>query len=315
MTGSGGEIAALADWGTSSLRIWLVGREGTVLSKRRCSQGMKRAAELGFERVLENELECLDAPPHAPAVICGMAGAKGGWLEAGYQDVRAPLTDIAPSSIRTQSGQRDIYILPGIACHDQERPDIMRGEETILLGLGALGKLLRDQHICIPGTHAKWICIEAARIQDFKTYMTGELFGAIASHTILSQSIGSGSSVTGPREIEAFRHGIKTAWGEPTSLTHHLFTIRANAVLFDTDPNISAATLSGLLIGSEIFAELGKGREQKSITLLASGDLADLYLIAMKTLGVDCAVVDAEHAALEGLSRAAAELGLLNRAD
>ncbi len=313
MTGSDREIVALADWGTSSLRIWLVDREGTVLSKRRCGKGMKRAAEIGFERVLENELECLDAPPQAPAVICGMAGARGGWLETGYQDVKAPLSDVIHSSVRSHSGRRNIHILPGIARIDANRPDIMRGEETILLGLGALGLLSEVRLVCIPGTHAKWIRIEAARILDFKTHMTGELFGAIACHTILSQSICTGSSPMGPRETDAFRLGIKTAWREPTGLTHHLFNIRANAVLFDADPGILAATLSGLLIGSEIFAELGDRTDTLSMTLLASGNLANLYLMAMQTRGIDCVVVDAERAALVGLSRAAAELGLLSK--
>lgn len=269
------------------------------------------AMELGFEHVLENELDLLGAPPNIPAVICGMAGAKGGWVEAGYLDLSTPLTEIANFTVKAPNCQRVIHILPGVARKVRSDPDVMRGEETMLLGLGAFGMLDCDRLICIPGTHAKWIFTEANRIRDFKTYVTGELFDVIGNNTILGQSLHTSSSTFGPSEMEAFRIGIKRAWRDPSSLTHHLFTIRASAVLYDADPGLLAALLSGLLIGAELSGELGNESSIPPVTLLAAGNLASRYLIGMQTIGIECTVIDAEKAVLGGLTNAALELGCL----
>jgi hypothetical protein len=56
----------------------------------------------------------------------------------------------------------------------------MRGEETQLLGVTELDF---TGLVCIPGTHTKWIKIEAGEIIEFSTYMSGELFSAISQHT------------------------------------------------------------------------------------------------------------------------------------
>ena len=111
-----GEAAYVAvDWGTSSFRLWLVDQAGDVLGERRSDEGMMAAGKLGFPAVLQSHLEAVGAPPGLPVVICGMAGARQGWVEAGYVDTPARLASILEHAVPAPGQDRDIRILPGIA--------------------------------------------------------------------------------------------------------------------------------------------------------------------------------------------------------
>src|SRR5437763_10640358 len=125
------------DWGTSSFRLWLVDRAGNALAERRSDEGMMAAGKLGFAAVLQSHLEAVGAASGLPIVVCGMAGARQGWVEAGYVDTPARLASILEHAVAVPGQERDIRILPGIAQRDPRAPDVMRGEETQLLG--ALG--------------------------------------------------------------------------------------------------------------------------------------------------------------------------------
>ena len=125
------------DWGTSSFRLWLVGRTGAVLEERRSPEGMMVASKLGFAAVLQSHLDAVGAGNDLPVVICGMAGARQGWVEAGYVDTPAQLASILARAVAVPGLSRDVRILPGIAQRNPNAPDVMRGEETQLLG--ALG--------------------------------------------------------------------------------------------------------------------------------------------------------------------------------
>src|SRR5258707_12620892 len=75
---------AAVDWGTSSFRLWLIDRAGGVLQERRSQEGMMAAAKLGFWAVLQSHLDDVGAANDLPVVVCGMAGGRAGWGEAGY---------------------------------------------------------------------------------------------------------------------------------------------------------------------------------------------------------------------------------------
>src|SRR2546423_3396203 len=116
------------DWGTSSFRLWLVDRTGHVLAERRSDEGMMAAAKAGFAGVLQSHLAAVEAPAHLPVLVCGMAGAKTGWVEAGYVDTPAPLSAVLKQAARVPGEMRDIRILPGLAQRDANAPDGIRGD-------------------------------------------------------------------------------------------------------------------------------------------------------------------------------------------
>src|SRR5258708_4265395 len=94
---------AAVDWGTSSFRLWLVDRGGGVLEERRSQEGMMAAAKLGFAAVLQSHLDAVGAANDLPVVVCGMAGARQGWVEAGYIG-HAGASRIHPGACRPGSG-------------------------------------------------------------------------------------------------------------------------------------------------------------------------------------------------------------------
>jgi 2-dehydro-3-deoxygalactonokinase len=292
------------DWGTSSFRLWLVDRAGAVLAERRSDEGMLAAAKAGFAGVLQSHLAAVSAPDHLPVLVCGMAGAKTGWVEAGYVDTPAPLSAILKQAARVPRETRDIRILPGIAQRDAKAPDVMRGEETQLLGalgLEAAGEAL----VCMPGTHSKWVRVKDGTVAHFSTFMTGELFSVVSRETILSLAVAGADEA---EDVASFKTAVKAAFEAPAFAANLLFTARSRQLLFGGTPAAARETLSGTLIGAELAAGLSGTVPKAGITLIASGRLAALYRQAFDALKVEVNPIDADEAVRRGLSMAAAAI-------
>jgi 2-dehydro-3-deoxygalactonokinase len=297
-----GQAAYVAvDWGTSSFRLWLVDGARNVLAERRSHEGMMAAAEPGFAAVLQSHLQAVGAAPGLPVVVCGMAGARQGWVEAGYVDTPARLASILQHAVPVPGQDRDIRILPGIAQRERKAPDVMRGEETQLLG--ALGvNAADDAVVCMPGTHSKWVRVSGATVDRFATFMTGELFDVISRETILSHT------VTGAEEaedIDAFRSAVIAAFEAPAFAANLLFQVRSGQLLYGGTPSSAREKISGTLIGLELAAGLAGDVPDSGITLVASGRLQMLYQLAFDTVSVPVRSIGAEDAVRRGLSMAA----------
>lgn len=289
------------DWGTSSFRAWLMAADGHVLADTRGPEGMLHCASSGFAPVLAEHVARLGATQHLPVLICGMAGAKQGWVEAPYLHTPTRLDALHDGAQRVPAAG-DVRILPGIAQARAAAPDVMRGEETQLLGITEPDF---TGLVCIPGTHSKWIRIETGRIVSFTTYMTGELFSVIAQHSILKHAVDhdAGSSVAS----DAFRNGLRHALKTPAALSASLFSLRAAQLLGFAQQADGAARLSGLLIGTEI-ADAGARYSKQPIRLIGTGALGQLYAAALADAGFEATIVDAEYASQRGLAKAAMHL-------
>jgi len=295
------ERFVVVDWGTSSFRGWLMSH-GAALAESRGSEGMLHCATgAGFAAVLRDHLAKLGAPEAAPVLICGMAGARQGWVEAPYLKTPTRLDALHEGAVRVDA-PGDIRILPGIAQARADTPDVMRGEETQLLGVTESDF---TGLVCIPGTHSKWIKIEDGRIVAFSTYMTGELFSVIAQHSILAHAVAPGAA---PADSQPFRDGVSTALAAPMALTASLFRLRAAQLLGFEQRADGAARLSGLLIGSELADAMGRHGALRSVRLIAAGALGKLYESALGAQDIDVTVVDAEQASRRGLAKAAQKI-------
>ena len=293
------------DWGTSSFRLWLVAHDGSVLAERRSGEGMTTAARTGFADVLNAHLAALAAPSDLPVLICGMAGAKQGWVEAGYLDTPAVLADIPAAAVRIPGIAADIRILPGLAQREAMAPDVMRGEETQLLG--AAGDLGDGDHlVCMPGTHSKWVRLSGGRVEGFSTFMTGELFDAIAKNTILSHSIAEAGAFSG--DNPAFRAAVARMVETPALATSQLFSVRAGALIAGLSPEDAKARLSGTLIGLEIAGALSLVADGTPVALVVSGGLGAFYGAALAAAGLTPTVIDADAAVRNGLAAGAKAL-------
>ena len=259
------------------------------------------ASKPGFAAVLQSHLEAIGAAHGLPVIVCGMAGARQGWVEAGYVDTPAPLASILKHAVPVPGQGRDIRILPGIAQRDPRAPDVMRGEETQLLG--ALGlDATGDAVICMPGTHSKWVGTRGTIIERFATFMTGELFGAVSRETILSHAVAGADAA---EDVDAFKSAVMAAFERPAFAANLLFQVRSGQLLYGGKPAAAREKISGTLIGLELAAGLAGEVPKAGIALVASGRLQMLYRLAFDTVAVPIRSIGADDAVRRGLSMAA----------
>jgi 2-dehydro-3-deoxygalactonokinase len=293
---------ALVDWGTTNLRVWLTDHAGHILATKTTDDGMGTLAPEQFAGVLERALNELGAAVDLPVMICGMAGSRQGWQEAPYAATPVKLADLAAHAIVFESQQRLVRILPGIARKDASRCDVMRGEETQLLGL-SVAKNIHTGLACLPGTHSKWVRLARNTVTDFVSVMTGELYALLRQHSILRHSTGGNAKVSAsdPVFLEHVRIGLSREGG-----LGRLFSIRAATLLNNTDEAHSSAALSGLLIGTEIRdASAMLGQTGCDIHVIGSGSLSALYHAALSVAGFTPHTEDGSALVRAGLLSAA----------
>jgi 2-dehydro-3-deoxygalactonokinase len=284
------------DWGTSSLRTYRLDSAGTVIEQRSTSVGLL-ACQGRFEAVLAEQLAGWNEPL---IVMAGMIGSRNGWFEvpyvacpAGPQEIAAGLREVSAASL---PGRR-IVIAPGLCDRPIGRaPEVMRGEETQILGLFDL--LQRDHGagphtICLPGTHSKWVTVEGGRITALHTAMTGEVYAVLKQHSILGAGMADASApaangTSGADDSAAFELGLASS-RETGGLLNHLFSVRSRGLFGDLSPAQAAPYLSGLLIGHELLGLLGDAPQGngRPVHLIGNAGLTARYRHALAWWGVD----------------------------
>jgi 2-dehydro-3-deoxygalactonokinase len=288
----------LVDWGTTSFRLWAVGADDVIMGERRSGEGLTSAGD--FDAVLESHAAALGVGSDVPAILCGMVGARNGWLEAPYLDAPVPLSDVAGRATRVTKASRAVFILPGV-CQRRPAPDVMRGEETKLLGLGR-----DDGLVLMPGTHTKWARLDGGLLAGFSTFMTGEIFAHLrgAPTSVLRQAVGEAplAQTSGPVFADAVRMGFET----PERLANAAFGVRAGWLIDGAPAADGLARLSGLLIGAEIAGAQTLYGDLDGVVPLGAGPGAQAYLDALAALDIaHSPPVDADGCVRAGLSRAA----------
>jgi len=291
------------DWGTSSFRLWLIAGDGGVLGESRGGEGMMHCSTAGFEPVLERHLAVVNAPSWLPVMICGMAGARQGWIEAPYLDVPTALDALPRAAVAVPHDGRDIRILPGLCQRDPHAPNVMRGEETQLLGLRPQAR--GHRLVCMPGTHSKWVTLEDDKVVSFQSYMTGELYAVLTRHAVLRHAVVPDSRTVADDPV--FLGAFESAYAEPARVWARLFEPRPAQLLGLEETKDGAAHLSGLLIGAEIGAASMRS-SQRGITLVGSGQLGRLYAAALERAGFELVLADAEQVTRDGLVHAAGQI-------
>lgn len=297
-------FAALVDWGTSNLRIWLVDSQGAVLGERQSPEGMGSLDKAAYPAVLEGHLSALGAPSDLPVVVAGMAGARTGWREAPYVETPAPLVGLFQHAVQPEGVSRPVYILPGVCQREGGAYDVMRGEETQLAG--ALEQGLDNALFCLPGTHSKWALVEDGQVRRFSTVMTGELFNLISRQSILRLSVPEDGDAEADPEI--FDAAVAQALEPGFALTSVLFSIRAEGLLAPDAKINPAARLSGLLIGAEIAAIRDDLQRHGKAYLIGTGKLTRLYARAITKAGGEPVMLDGGLLVRRGLLASALSL-------
>jgi 2-dehydro-3-deoxygalactonokinase len=295
------------DWGTSNARAYAMGPNNERLGSQQSSAGMGSLNPADYN----GELDKLIRPwtgQRASAIdviVCGMAGSRQGWQEAPYATVPASVDKLVDDAITISNPPAgyNVQIIPGL-CQRTPSLNIMRGEETQLAGLVANDRTFTGI-VCQPGTHSKWVAISGGQINRFQTFMTGELFDLLASHSILKHSVTSddpGDAAGAADASGGFSAGLQRSRSHSGLLTAELFSIRAGTILDDRSVSWSRQYLSGLLIGTEISAALADMGAAVEVHIISSRSLGKLYQQAFDAYGVSYRFHDGDDMVLNGLS-------------
>jgi 2-dehydro-3-deoxygalactonokinase len=292
------------DWGTSRLRLYLCDAVGHVLARGEgegalvpdCA-GRFAAAVAAWDK----------AHGALPAVLGGMVGSTIGWREVPYLTCPAKPAAIAGAALRFEAEGRAVAILPGLSCVGKTgAPDVMRGEETQILGaLRLYPPLTKGRHIfCLPGTHTKWVAVEDGTVTLFQTALSGELFELLRRHSVLARD-----SSEVDAQSPAFALGLEfTRRNAGADLLHLLFSARSRVVTGEMAKTDAASYLSGLVLGKDVATALSLLDIRGPVQLICTPALAALYARALNAYDLDSAVIDGDRAALAGLVHAHAEI-------
>ncbi|EEQ5313025.1 2-dehydro-3-deoxy-6-phosphogalactonate aldolase [Escherichia coli] len=226
------------DWGSTNLRAWLY-QGDHCLDSRQSEAGVTRLNGKSPAAVLA-EVTTDWREENTPVVMAGMVGSNVGWKVAPYLSVPARFSSIGDQL--TSVGD-NIWIIPGLCVSHDDNHNVMRGEETQLIGARTLAP---SSLYVMPGTHCKWVQADSQQINDFRTVMTGELHHLLLNHSL----IGAGLP---PQEnsADAFAAGLERGLNAPAILPQ-LFEVRASHVLGTLPREQVSEFLSGLLIGAEV---------------------------------------------------------------
>jgi 2-dehydro-3-deoxygalactonokinase len=301
--GHGVEDAALIaiDWGTTSARAYAVDARGAILATRTAPLGIQLVPDARFTQALDTLLGDW-RERRLPRIAAGMIGSRQGWVEAPYVECPATFESLAAHLVQTPGGE--LAVIPGLIVRDESGvPDVMRGEETQLAG--AIDAAERGVLAVLPGTHSKWAAVDAGRVVDFASSMTGELYAALLGHTILGRLAERADASRPPGN--AFDAGVRRGLAAG-GLAHRIFAARTLPLTGALPPRDVPDYLSGLLIGDEIAGARDWARRHDLWSarprVIGADALVERYVHALAIAGID-AERGPPDAAVRGIVRLA----------
>lgn len=292
-------ITILGDWGTSHLRLYLL--QGKSVLDRRDGPGVSALIRSPEQTFLDLVGDWREARPSG-AILCGMVGSRIGWVETPYAPCPATADDLRARVLTIEADGLPVSIIPGLSCvNPLGAPDVMRGEETQILGALAIDPALRRGRrlLVLPGTHSKWTLVEDGAITGFLTAPVGETFALLRQHSTLAAGVDAGVEAS----EDGFALGLaRIAEHGPALLPHLLFETRSRRLLENLPAADAMGFLSGLLIGADAAAARQWFGDLGEVTLVGAPALNALYDQAIASQGGHTSAIDGDAAVLAGLT-------------
>lgn len=251
----------LIDGGTTNTRFTLV-RDGQVLERSQRRVGAANADASHVNRPLRlavgEELRRLEAA-HGVRIdqvcISGMITSENGLCMVPHVPAPAGVKELAANIRRVEL--KDVFdrgaiaCIPGIKTQNAAGPDMMRGEETEVMGDLSAHPMAGGRRMYIHfGSHNKAIVTEGGRIVSSCTTMSGELFYAITHDTILASSVGDGQDYA--MDEAWVKRGFACA--SDYGMSRALFAARMGGVLEGASAAQVRSFLYGVLIQQDMAA-------------------------------------------------------------
>jgi 2-dehydro-3-deoxygalactonokinase len=257
------------DMGTSNTRsgLW---QDGVLLAEAASPVGVRDAALTGSKDVLRQALRDtivrvlaaarVTESDVALAVASGMITSNAGLHEVPHRLAPAGLQELAAGMVRAD--QPDLFagplwFVPGVRnrdgqvnLHNHESMDMVRGEETEIMGLHRRLQLRERAMFILPGSHTKLLSVdEDGRILGCATTIAGELLQAISEHTLVKQSVDGFGKVLHAEQVRA---GAATA--RKVGLARACFSVRILAMFSEVETDERASFLLGAVLADDLLA-------------------------------------------------------------
>ena len=275
------------DTGTTNTRVWLLDGD-RILARQEAAVGARDTARDGNDRRLRAALrESIAAvraeagPGEAPhrVAAAGMITSPQGLHEVPHV--------VAPADIRTLANAAQeqrlpdvcdlpIVFVPGVRTSSIPGSDagvggtdVMRGEETLALGLLGQGLLAPKSALLNLGSHWKVVGIdESGRVAWSLTSLAGEMMQAVRAETILASAVPAGP--LGAPDVTLLSEGMDEA--RRSGLARALFCVRLLELSGGSRAKGRLSFLVGAFIGAELDRLQARGALPRGTPVTVTGD-------------------------------------------
>jgi 2-dehydro-3-deoxygalactonokinase len=320
------------DAGTTNTRVWLTAGD-QVIARARASVGVRDTARDGSPERLRAALRELIDQVRGDArdqgftqspqcvIAAGMITSPLGLAEVQHVPTPAGLNELAASTRQysfPEITDLPILLIPGARSGPRQcdpatvgATDVMRGEETLLIGLHALGLIAPRSTLLNLGSHWKVIEFDGlARIASSVTSMTGELIHAAQTQTILASSVPQ----TRPSAIDQTWLEAGMREQRRSGLARALFCVRLLEQGSDGSAEQRLSFLIGAFLASDVDAMTSRGllNSEGTVVIVGVGVIAEAWRGALTQRSIQAITLgdsEVENAMLAGLRRIFSALG------
>jgi 2-dehydro-3-deoxygalactonokinase len=321
----GDEVCAIyVDMGTTNTSGWLM-RGSKIISRASKSAGVRDTAREGSpakiktalkELIAELRMSTGDASSSGVPVCVaasGMISSPLGLVEISHVQAPASLAELATSSRWVdfpEVAALPILLVPGVRSGPRQAridlihdTDVMRGEETLCVGLLALGLAKPPAVVLNLGSHWKAIQLGGqGQIGSSVTSLSGELIHAAQTQTILA------SAVVNKRARTIDEHWMEAGMKEQrrSGLPRALFCARLLELANEGSPEDRLSFLIGAFIAADLDALISRGvlAHDSQVAVVGAAALAEAWRCALTRMSISAIVLTAaesEQALLTGL--------------
>jgi 2-dehydro-3-deoxygalactonokinase len=268
----------LLDVGSTNSRAWLA-RDGEIVASRTAPVGVRDSAREGSTAIVRSAVRDLIAalaPRNEPfgVAAAGMITSPLGLAEVAHVAAPASAGDLAAAAVAltdTAISPVPVVLVPGVRTPGTGadlRDDVMRGEETLVLGLVADGVMSPGGLLLNAGSHWKLIAVDGeGRIAHSRTSLGGEVVHAVQSATLLTASLPPGPlTAAAPEWLEA---GADAAARD--GLLRALFGVRLLDQRGGSTAEQRFAWMAGACISEDLRALFRGGELRPGARVLVSG--------------------------------------------
>jgi len=298
--------------GTSNTRVWLM-RGSAILTRARKPFGVGDTARDGsnirIRKTLRESIEDVlnqtnDAYCQPVCVVAaGMISSPQGLVELPHVSAPAGIRELAAGARWFEFPEitdLPILIVPGVRTGPiavtpsaLAECDVMRGEETLCLGLSALGVISPESMVLNLGSHWNAIRLNAeGRIQSSITSLSGELIRAAQAQTVLASSVSS----DWPEEFDHEWLAAGMTQQRRSGLSRALFCVRLMALANEGTAADRFSFFVGAFIADDLDALMTQGILTANTQVAISGNQATAraWQAALARLSVRAVVLTAE---------------------